>query len=166
MPARTGKLHSLSSLARRRYSWRRTGKKVVFTNGIFDLLHRGHVEYLARAKSMGDILVIGLNTDASARKLKGSVRPYNTLANRAAVLAGLEAVDYIVSFGESTPIKLITALKPDILIKGAEYKKRKIVGAREVESWGGKVVRIPMRRGFSTTALIDKILAQQHNVKQ
>jgi len=157
MPARVRKLVLLSSLARRRYSWRRAGKKVVFTNGIFDLLHRGHVEYLARAKSMGDILIIGLNTDASARRLKGPARPYSKLVDRAAVLAGLEAVDYIVSFGESTPIKLITALKPDILIKGAEYKKREIVGAREVESWGGKVVRVPMRRGLSTTALIRKI---------
>lgn len=152
-----GEFISLKTLLRRRSGWRRTRKTAVFTNGIFDLLHRGHVEYLAEAKRRGDILIVGLNTDASARKLKGPGRPVNKLADRAAVLAALAAVDYVVSFGEPTPIKLITAIKPEILVKGAEYKKVDIVGAAEVESWGGKVVRIKMRRGMSTTALVRKI---------
>lgn len=157
MPSRSGKYISLHSLVRRRWSWRRAGKRVVFTNGIFDILHRGHVEYLAEAKRLGDILVVGINTDSSARRLKGPTRPINKLADRAVVLAALEAVDQIVNFGEPTPIKLITTIKPDILVKGAEYKKRDIVGAKEVESWGGQVVRVPMRRGLSTTAVMRKV---------
>ncbi len=157
MAPRSGKYLSLTVLLRKRPSWRRAGKTVVFTNGIFDILHRGHVEYLAEAKRRGDILVIGLNTDASTKKLKGPGRPMNKQADRAVVLAALEVVDYIVAFGEPTPIKLITAIKPDVLVKGSEYKKAEIVGAKEVESWGGKVVRVKMRPGKSTTALVRKI---------
>ncbi len=159
MPARTGKLVSLRTLVRRRPAWHRAGKKVVFTNGVFDILHRGHVEYLARAKSTGDILIVGVNSDASARKLKGRGRPINKLADRAAVLMALEAVDYVVSFGAPTPIDLITAIRPDVLVKGAEYKKRQIVGAKEIESWGGKIIRLRMRRGMSTTALVKKMVS-------
>ena len=163
MAARIDKLISLNSLRRKRPAWRRARKAVVFTNGIFDILHRGHVEYLAAAKRRGDILVIGLNTDASTRKLKGFGRPINKLADRAAVLAALAAVDYIVSFGEPTPLRLINVIKPDILVKGAEYKKPEIVGAPEVESWGGRVVRMKMRRGLSTTALLRKIVKSSKN---
>lgn len=158
MATRTAKLVSLSALVRKRPGWRRAGKQVVFTNGIFDILHRGHVEYLAQARRRGDLLVVGMNTDASTRKLKGPGRPINSLADRAAVLAGLAVVDYIVPFGEPTPLRLITAIRPEILVKGAEYKKAEIVGATEVESWGGKVVRVKMRRGKSTTALVRKIV--------
>jgi D-beta-D-heptose 7-phosphate kinase/D-beta-D-heptose 1-phosphate adenosyltransferase len=157
MAARVDKLVSLPALLRKRSGWRRAGRTIVFTNGIFDLLHRGHVEYLAEAKRRGDILIVGMNTDASTRKLKGPGRPINPLADRMAVLAGLESVDYVVPFREATPLKLITAIRPDILVKGSEYKKADIVGAAEVESWGGKVVRMKMRRGKSTTALIKKI---------
>jgi len=157
MPARTGKLVSLRTLVRRRPAWHRSGKKVVFTNGVFDLLHRGHVEYLARAKSTGDILIVGVNSDASARKLKGRGRPINKLADRAAVLMALEAVDYIVSFGAPTPIDLITAISPDVLVKGAEYEKHEIVGAKEIESWGGKVIRLRMLGEMSTSMLLRKI---------
>jgi D-beta-D-heptose 7-phosphate kinase/D-beta-D-heptose 1-phosphate adenosyltransferase len=157
MASRAGKFISLNTLLRKRPYWRQARKTIVFTNGIFDILHRGHVEYLAEAKRRGDILVVGLNTDTSTRKLKGPGRPINKLADRAAVLAALAAVDYIVAFGEPTPIKLITAIKPDVLIKGSEYKKSAIVGAKEVESCGGKVVRVKMRRGLSTTALMRKV---------
>jgi rfaE bifunctional protein nucleotidyltransferase chain/domain len=153
----SGKVISVHALLRRRKSWRAGKKKIVFTNGIFDILHRGHVEYLTAAKKMGDILVVAINTDESARKLKGPSRPINELADRAAVLAGLEAVDYVVNFPQSTPLNLIICIQPDVLVKGSEYKKHDIVGAKEVESWGGKVVRIPMRRGISTTDLIHKI---------
>ncbi len=163
MASQAGKFISLNALLRKRPGWRRARKTIVFTNGIFDILHRGHVEYLAEAKGRGDILIVGLNTDASTRKLKGPGRPINKLADRAAVLAALAAVDYIVSFGEPTPIKLITAIKPEILIKGSEYKKSEIVGATEVESWGGKVIRIKMRRGMSTTALVRRITKAQYN---
>jgi rfaE bifunctional protein nucleotidyltransferase chain/domain len=158
MPRLAGKIMTLHSLLRRRPGWRRAGKTVVFTNGIFDLLHRGHVEYLAAAKQRGDLLIVGLNSDASTRKLKGPGRPLNKLADRAAVLAALEAVDYVVAFGEPTPRKLITVIRPEVLVKGAEYKKSEIVGAAEVESCGGKVVRIKMRRGMSTTGLMRKII--------
>lgn len=153
----TGKMVSMHAIIKRRNAWRKAKKKVVFTNGIFDILHRGHVEYLTEAKSLGQVLVVGINTDESARKLKGPSRPINELADRAAVLAGLEAVDFVVNFPERTPLELIKFIQPDILVKGAEYKKGDIVGAKEVESWGGKVVRIPMRKGLSTTDLIRKI---------
>ncbi len=158
MTARKTKYLALAALVRKRAGWKRAKKTVVFTNGIFDLLHRGHVEYLAKAKEQGDILIVGLNSDASTRRLKGPTRPLNKLTDRAAVLAALEAVDYIVSFGQDTPLRLITAIKPDILVKGAQYKKSEIVGAAEVESWGGKVVRAKMRQGLSTTELIRKII--------
>jgi len=157
MAARAAKFVSLPALLRKRRGWRRAGKTVVFTNGIFDLLHRGHVEYLAEAKRQGDILIVGMNSDTSARKLKGRGRPINKLADRAAVLAGLAAVDYIVPFGGPTPIQLITAIRPEVLVKGSEYRKADIVGAAEVESWGGTVARVRMRRGKSTTALVQKI---------
>ena len=156
MAARNAKLISLDRLVCRRQSWQRAGKTVVFTNGIFDILHRGHVEYLDKARWLGDVLIVGLNSDGSTRRLKGPSRPINTHADRAAVLAGLAAVDYIVGFEESTPIELITALQPDVLVKGAQYKKSEIVGAAEVESWGGRVVRVSMRKGHSTTALLEK----------
>ncbi len=151
------KILTPESLKRRRAAWRRSKKTVVFTNGIFDILHRGHVEYLAQARSYGDILVVGVNTDASTRKLKGPSRPINPQADRLAVLIALEKVDYAVSFGESTPLKVIEALKPDVLVKGAEYRKDEIVGAAEVESWGGRVIRVRMRPRNSTTAIINRI---------
>jgi len=159
MTTRNVKLVSLTVLARRRKSWRRAGKTVVFTNGIFDILHRGHVEYLAHARRLGDILIVGLNSDSSARKLKGPSRPINRFADRAAVLAGLAAVDHIVRFDDPTPINLIVALQPDVLVKGAQYARRDIVGAKEVEYWGGRVVRVPMRKGYSTTHLLHHVIS-------
>ena len=132
-------------------------RRIVFTNGCFDLLHRGHVEVLARAKALGDVLVVGVNTDASARRLKGSPRPFVGEDDRVYVLAALEAVDYVVLFDEDTPLETIRELEPDVLVKGDEYAREGIVGADFVEEHGGRVERIPMLKGFSTTSLIEKI---------
>lgn len=135
---------------------------VVFTNGVFDVLHRGHVAYLARARAEGDALIVGLNTDASVRRLgKGSDRPLNGEQDRAFVLAALESVDAVVLFGEDTPRDLIAALQPDVLAKGADYALDAIVGADIVTARGGRVVRVPLEDGYSTTNLIKKVTGAQ-----
>ncbi len=151
------KLLTQASLLQVRERARREGKKVVFTNGVFDLLHRGHVDYLQRARALGDILLIGLNSDASTRRIKGPRRPLTRQAERAAVLSALECVDHIVLFNEDTPAKLIAGLMPDILVKGADYRERNIVGAEAVKAQGGRVVRMKYLKGFSTTRLIQTI---------
>lgn len=134
--------------------------KVVFTNGVFDLLHPGHVELLERARAEGDLLVVGVNTDASVRRLgKGSDRPIIPEGARARVLAGLAAVDCVVLFDEDTPLELITALTPDVLVKGADYTLDRIVGADVVQARGGRVVRVPIVTGFSTTSIIERLRA-------
>lgn len=132
-------------------------KKVVFTNGCFDILHAGHVTYLEKARAKGDLLVVALNTDASTRKLKGPTRPINPLADRAKVMAALESVSYVTSFNEETPIKLIRKILPDVLVKGGDYEIKKIVGYREVTTNGGKVLTIPFLKGRSTSNVIKKI---------
>lgn len=132
-------------------------KKIVFTNGCFDLLHVGHVRYLARARSLGDALVVGLNADRSVRKLKGPGRPLTPQRERAEILASLAAVDFVTIFSESTPEKLIRAVKPDILVKGGDWKKEDIVGSGFVESCGGKAMSLAYVPGKSTTRLIKKI---------
>ena len=139
-------------------SLRQKGKKIIFTNGCFDILHAGHVEYLAAAKEMGDKLIVAINTDRSVRKLKGSSRPINTLAHRAKVLASLQCVDKVVFFDEETPIKLIKTIKPDVLVKGGDYKINEIVGYEEVFKSGGKVMTIPLVKGISTTKIIQKMI--------
>jgi len=132
--------------------------RVVFTNGVFDVLHRGHVEYLTAARRLGDLLVVGLNTDASARRLgKGADRPVNPEDDRAWVLAGLEAVDYVTAFDEDTPRALIAALLPDVLVKGGDYTRDTIVGADEVEAAGGRVEVIPLVPGRSTTSILQRV---------
>ena len=133
-------------------------KKIVFTNGCFDILHAGHVEYLAAAKEMGDKLIVAINTDRSVRKLKGTNRPINTLAHRAKVLASLQCVDKVVFFDEETPINLIKTTKPDVLVKGGDYKIKDIVGYKEVTKSGGSVVTIPLFEGLSTSKIIAKTL--------
>ena len=133
-------------------------KKIVFTNGCFDILHAGHVEYLAAAKELGDKLIVAINTDRSVRKLKGSSRPINTLAHRAKVLSSLQCVDKVVFFDEETPIKLIKTIKPDVLVKGGDYKINEIVGYEEVVKSGGKVMTIPLVKGISTTKIIQKMI--------
>ncbi len=132
-------------------------RPVVFTNGVFDILHRGHVEYLYAARALGDALVVGLNTDASVRRLKGPQRPLNPERDRSLVLAGLGCVDAVTLFGEDTPQDLIAALLPDILVKGGDYRPEEVVGRPEVEAAGGRLVLIPFVQGRSTTALVDRI---------
>jgi len=132
-------------------------KTIVFTNGCFDILHRGHVEYLARARKLGDILVVGLNSDRSVRAIKGKGRPINIAMDRAAVLSALAAVDYITIFDETTPAKLISKLRPDVLAKGGDWKIKDIVGSDLVMSYGGRVFSLPFVDGFSTTALVRKM---------
>lgn len=129
---------------------------VVFTNGCFDILHRGHVEYLAHAKSLGDRLVVGVNSDRSVRALKGPGRPINTLEDRAVVLAALTSVDAVVEFDQDTPRELIAALRPDVLVKGGDYSADQIVGAQEVTESGGRVVIAPLVPGRSTTGLLQR----------
>ena len=139
--------------------WRRgTTGKVVFTNGVFDLLHPGHVDVLLGARRRGERLVVGLNSDASVRRLnKGPDRPVRAQAERAYVLAALAMVDAVVIFDEDTPLELVKALRPDVLVKGGDYTEATIVGAREVRSWGGDVVVIPLTPGQSTTSIINKL---------
>jgi rfaE bifunctional protein nucleotidyltransferase chain/domain len=132
----------------------RAGKKVVFTNGVFDILHRGHIDYLAKAKSFGDLLIVGLNSDASVHRIKGPKRPIQSQADRAAILLALRAVDYVVLFSDDTPEKLISIVRPDVLVKGADYKMSEIVGAKLVQSYGGKVKRLRLTSGRSTTNII------------
>lgn len=132
-------------------------QKIVFTNGCFDILHVGHVTYLAQAKALGDVLVIGLNSDDSVRRLKGPGRPVNTQDARALVLAALESVDYVVFFEEDTPYNIITQVKPDILVKGGDYKIDNIVGGDFVRARGGQVLTIPFVDGFSTSNILEQI---------
>jgi rfaE bifunctional protein nucleotidyltransferase chain/domain len=133
-------------------------RPLVFTNGVFDLLHRGHVTYLAQARALGASLLVAANSDASARGLgKGAGRPLNALQDRLAVLAALEAVTLVTWFEEETPLGLILAVKPDVIVKGGDWKPGAIVGAKEVKSWGGAVYSIPLLRGRSTTSLIRRI---------
>ena len=136
---------------------KKMGKKVVFTNGCFDILHVGHVRYLRQAKALGDVLVIGLNRDRSVKHLKGSGRPVTNETERAEVLSALDAVDYIIFFGEHTPEKLIHIIRPDFLVKGGDWKKKDIVGASFVESYGGKVLPLRFVKGYSTTQLVERI---------
>jgi D-beta-D-heptose 7-phosphate kinase/D-beta-D-heptose 1-phosphate adenosyltransferase len=153
-----GAVVSREKLMRLRRGLARRRKRVVFTNGTFDILHRGHVEYLAAAKRLGDILIVGLNSDASIRRIKGNGRPINAGRDRAAVLAALGSVDYVCLFGENTPGRLIASLVPDVLVKGADWKPGEIVGRDDVIRHGGVVRRIPLTRGRSTTGMISRIL--------
>jgi D-glycero-beta-D-manno-heptose 1-phosphate adenylyltransferase len=136
---------------------RRKRKKIVFTNGVFDILHYGHIDYLTKAKKLGDILIIGLNTDLSVKKFKGKDRPIQNQKDRARILEALKPVDYVVLFSEETPDKLIKLVRPDVLVKGADYKISEIVGAEFVKSYGGAVRRIKLAKGRSTTNLIRKM---------
>lgn len=151
------KIIDLQSLENQISVWKGEGKKVVFTNGVFDLLHIGHITYMAKAAELGDKLIIGLNSDASVRRIKGEDRPVNDQNSRAMLLAALFFVDAIVVFEEDTPQQLITTLLPDILVKGADYAIENIVGAREVIANGGEVKTINFVDGYSSTSIIQKI---------
>jgi rfaE bifunctional protein nucleotidyltransferase chain/domain len=148
------KVIPVSQLASRLARDQKRGKKVVFTNGVYDLIHAGHVTLLEKAKRLGDILVVGINTDASVKRLKGPKRPIATEKDRALVLAALEAVDYVALFNEDTPYELIRKLRPDVLVKGGDYSTGEIVGRDLVK----KVVRIPLVKGRSSSNIISKIL--------
>jgi rfaE bifunctional protein nucleotidyltransferase chain/domain len=150
--------------------WRLLGKKLVFTNGCFDILHAGHIASLMEAAQHGDILIVGINSDNSVKKLKGPNRPLNNETNRALLIASLAIVEAVVIFTDDTPRELITTIRPDVLVKGGDYKVEDIAGAHEVLSWGGQVFINPILTGFSTSNLIDKIqrndnTAHLHNGK-
>ena len=151
------KILSLSELSQRAEKIRQTGERLVLTNGCFDLLHVGHVRYLQQARELGDFLAVAVNGDESVRSLKGPGRPVNSQKDRAQVLGALRCVDRVVLFSEDTPEKLIRKIRPDVLVKGGDWKKKDVVGARFVESYGGKVRLIPFVKGFSTTGLLKKI---------
>jgi rfaE bifunctional protein nucleotidyltransferase chain/domain len=154
------KINDLLSLKAAIKQWQSEGKRVVFTNGVFDLLHIGHITYMAKAAELGDKLVIGLNSDSSVKRIKGEDRPVNDQNSRAALLAALFFVDAIVVFEEDTPINVITSLMPDILVKGADYSIENIVGAKEVMANGGEVKTIDFVEGYSSTSIIKKIREQ------
>jgi rfaE bifunctional protein nucleotidyltransferase chain/domain len=154
-----GRIVELDELLAMRREWRHYGTKVAFTNGCFDLIHRGHVEYLQKARELADVLVVGLNTDDSVQRLKGPNRPILPQEDRATILAAFECVDYVVLFDEDTPFNLIRALAPEVLAKGEDYQIDEIVGHDIVQAAGGKVVRIPLTAGRSTSQIIARILA-------
>jgi rfaE bifunctional protein nucleotidyltransferase chain/domain len=152
-----GKVLNRKDLLETREAARRSGKKVVFTNGCFDILHRGHVELLKRARSLGDLLVVAVNSDASVTRLKGEKRPIVRQEDRVAVLAELESVDYVTIFEEDTPAEIVEQVRPDVLVKGSDYEMDEIVGKAEVEEMGGRVVRIPLYGDFSTERMLREI---------
>jgi D-beta-D-heptose 7-phosphate kinase/D-beta-D-heptose 1-phosphate adenosyltransferase len=156
------KIKRISTLKKIIFQLRRSGKKIVFTNGCFDLLHYGHARYLEEAKRKGDILVVGVNSDSSVRMIKGNKRPLLNQKNRMKLVAALGSVDYVVAFGEATPIKVIRELKPDVLVKGADWSKNNIVGSNFVKSYGGSVFIIKLVKDLSTTNLIKKIARLFH----
>lgn len=149
-----GRLRSILAAARRR------GRRVAFTNGVFDILHVGHVRYLAAARRLGDLLVVGLNSDASVRRIKGPNRPITPQRERAEILLSLRSVDYVTVFDDETPYRLIKAILPDVLVKGADWAHDDIVGHDLVESAGGRVVRIRLARGRSSSRIIERIVAR------
>ena len=151
------KISTLPELEKKLPQWRLIGKTIVFTNGCFDILHAGHIASLTEAAKHGDILIIGLNADSSIKELKGSNRPINDENARALLLASLAMVDAVILFSEPIPLELIIKIKPDVLVKGGDYKVEEIAGAKEVIGWGGKVIINPIIEGFSTTSIINKI---------
>ncbi len=150
------KILSQTELLKRLEFWRKLGDKIVFTNGCFDILHPGHIQLLSACKQFGDRVIVGLNSDASVKRLKGATRPVNDEFSRALVLAAVHYTDAVAIFSENTPEKLIHYLKPDVLVKGGDWKKTDIVGASFVESYGGVVEVVPFLDGYSTTAIIER----------
>jgi len=152
-----GKIMTADEARKRLAQWRTLGKKVAFTNGCFDILHRGHIFSLGQAAAEADYLVVGLNSDASTKRLKGPQRPINDEQSRALLIASLAMVDLVILFEEDTPLELITRLLPDVIVKGGDYTVEQIAGAKEVIENGGRVVINPIVEGFSTTGLVNKI---------
>ncbi len=155
--SRANRATPLAELAAQREGWRARGLALVMTNGCFDLLHPGHVSLLEAARAQGDLLLVALNSDASVRTLKGEGRPVVPEAERAELLLALEAVDRVVVYGEDSPIEVVKALRPDVLVKGADWAIDRIVGRAEVEAWGGRVVRVPLVPGRSTSSIVETI---------
>jgi rfaE bifunctional protein nucleotidyltransferase chain/domain len=155
-----GRFYTREELAAARQVWRREGKTVVFTNGCYDILHPGHIRLLEQARSLGGILILALNTDASVQRLKGPNRPHIPETERAELAAALESVDAVTLFDEDTPRELIAAILPDILVKGADWAHW-IAGREEVEAAGGKVFALPLEPGYSTTGIVEEILSRQ-----
>jgi rfaE bifunctional protein nucleotidyltransferase chain/domain len=153
------KLRSIPAIAEERERMRREGKLVVFTNGCFDLLHPGHINYLAAARALGDALIVGINSDSSVQRIKGKGRPILDEHERAEVLSGLESVDYVTVFGEDNPRELIRLLQPDVLVKGGDWPITDIIGREEVEAAGGRVFSLPYVEGSSTTEIIQRIVS-------
>jgi D-glycero-beta-D-manno-heptose 1-phosphate adenylyltransferase len=149
------KILDLKTLENRLAMWRLFKNKIVFTNGCFDILHRGHIEYLSKARDRGDILIIGLNSDASVRKIKGEGRPVQDETSRSLILASLRFVEAVVFFNEDTPLELIKIVQPDVLVKGGDYNEDTIVGADIVKARGGEVVVIPLVEGYSTSKILN-----------
>ena len=157
LPAIDTKIFTLPDLLSRINQWRQLGKTIAFTNGCFDILHEGHIYSLSQAASEADYLIVGVNADASVKKLKGESRPINNENSRSKLLASLMLVDAVIIFKEDTPLNLIKSLLPDVLVKGGDYKMNEIAGAKEVIENGGRVVINPILNGFSTTSIIDKM---------
>jgi rfaE bifunctional protein nucleotidyltransferase chain/domain len=154
------KVGSVEQTLNRVRAWRAQGQRVIFTNGVFDVLHRGHVSYLDQARALGDRLVVGLNTDASAKRLnKGPDRPLNPEADRAMVMAALESVNAVTWFDEDTPLALIEALRPDVIVKGGDYDMDRLPETALVKTWGGQAKALPFVAGYSTTQLVERIRA-------
>ena len=153
-----GRIVAVPELVGIRAGLRASGKTVVFTNGVFDILHRGHVEYLGRARALGDVLIVGMNSDESVRRIKGERRPIVACEDRSFLLSHLDCVDYVCVFGEDTPARVIDALVPDVLVKGADWNVKDIVGRETVERAGGRVVTIDYVPDRSTTGIIERIL--------
>ena len=151
------KIFSKQQILQKILQWRLMGKKIAFTNGVFDILHEGHIFSLSQAAKEADLLIVGLNSDASTKRLKGEDRPVNKQDSRALMLASLAIVDAVVIFEEDTPLELIKSIMPDVLVKGGDYTVEQIAGAKEVMANGGKIVINPVKEGFSTTSLINKI---------
>jgi rfaE bifunctional protein nucleotidyltransferase chain/domain len=156
---------SLQEVALRVHELQSAGKRIIFTNGCFDILHSGHIEILRRARSLGDALVVAINSDASVARMKGPNRPIIPEHERAELLDGLEMVDFVCSFDEDTPLEAILKVHPDVLIKGADWAAN-IVGQREVEGWGGKVVTLPLVEGCSTTGIVERVVARYGNTRK
>ncbi|MFZ1371151.1 MAG: D-glycero-beta-D-manno-heptose 1-phosphate adenylyltransferase [Ferruginibacter sp.] len=151
------KIFTLTELNHQLKRWRLHNKKIVFTNGVFDILHEGHIASLGEAATFGHILIVGINADASVKRLKGTDRPVNNEGSRLLVMASLVMVDAVILFEEDTPLNLITTIMPDVLVKGGDYTIEQIVGAREVLANGGEVKTVPILEGFSTTGIIEKM---------
>lgn len=158
------KLLTKEELAKKPEPLKASGIKIVFTNGVFDILHAGHVRYLNEAAALADALIVAVNSDASARRLKGPGRPFNDEQDRAEVIAALECVSYVTTFDEDTPYELIKLLKPDVLVKGGDWPVDGIVGADVVKASGGEVYSLPYAEGYSTSALVEKIIASAEEV--